>query len=40
MDCIDQNGESIFNNKNIKLSSNYRIKKFLEYGNKIDIVFE
>jgi hypothetical protein len=30
----------IFNNKNIKLSSNYRIKKFLEYGNKIDIVFE
>jgi hypothetical protein len=30
----------IFNDKNIKLSPNYKIKKFLEYGNKIDIVFE
>lgn len=30
----------IFNNKNLKLSPNYKIKKFLEYGDKIDIVFE
>jgi hypothetical protein len=30
----------IFNNKDLKLSPNYKIKKLLEYGGKIDIVFE
>jgi hypothetical protein len=29
----------IFNNKNLQLSPNYKIKNFLEYGGKIDIVF-
>lgn len=30
----------IFNNKDLKLSPNYKIKNFLEYGGNIDIVFE